>query len=86
MSASFPEPPGDGEGAWAGEPGLILEGGGQIASRGTGDIPLPADAASVLDSITDVTGVMSPKLYTFDAAGNRTAAPRRGVTWWPRLC
>ena len=30
--------PGDAEGAWAGEPGAVLEGGGQIASRGTGDL------------------------------------------------
>jgi hypothetical protein len=80
VSESFPEPPGDLEtGGWAGEPGdQLFTAGGVIASRG-GDMPaLPAEASSVVDGVTDITGALGPKFYTFDAAGNRTAAARPG--------
>ena len=63
---------GDAEGAWAGEPGAVLGGGGQIASRGAGDLdPLHGQPGV---PVTDITGAMGPKLYQFDAAGNRTTA------------
>jgi hypothetical protein len=51
--------------------GTELTGGGQIASRGTGEIPLPAQAVSVVDSITDVTGALGATLYEIDTSGNR---------------
>jgi hypothetical protein len=70
--------PGDAEGAWAGEPGAVLEGGGQIASRGVGDLEeLPAGAASVLGGITDITGAMGPKRYVIDSSGNRAGPAAR---------
>jgi hypothetical protein len=67
--------PGDVEGASVGDPGTELLGGGQIASRGTGDIPLPADASSVVDSIGQWPPAnWGPKRYEIDAqSGNRVA-------------
>jgi hypothetical protein len=68
--------PGDAEGAWAGDPGTVLEGGGQIASRGTGDTPLPADAAPVVDSIAQwPPSSWGPKLYEIDAQSGARAGP-----------
>jgi hypothetical protein len=56
----------------------VLEGGGQIASRGSGDIPaLPAEATSVPVE-TWPPANWGPKLYQVDASGNRTAAARPG--------
>ncbi len=63
--------PGDAEGAWAGEPGAVLEGGGQIASRGTGDLdPLhgqPSEAGKFEQWPPPDFG---PKVYQIDTSGN----------------
>ena len=71
--------PGDAEsGGWAGEPGQTeLTTGGQIASRGTGDLdPLHGQpsAAGKFDQWPPAS--WGPKLYEIDSSGNRAAAAR----------
>jgi hypothetical protein len=71
--------PGETEGAWAGEPGAVLEGGGQIGSRGVGDLdPLHGQPSRVNSIGQWPPADFGPKLYTFDAAGRRTAVPPPG--------
>jgi hypothetical protein len=56
----------------------VLTEGGQIASRGTGDIPpLPSGAAPVHVGQWPPAN-WGPKLYQIDAAGNRAASARPG--------
>lgn len=72
--------PGDAEGGgWSGDPSeQFLTAGGQIASRGVGDIPLPADAPSVVDSIGEWQGASwGSNFYEVDTSGNRVGPVAR---------
>jgi hypothetical protein len=66
--------PGDAEGAAVGDSGAELLGGGQIASRGVGDLDPLHGQSSAVDSIGQWPPAdFGPKRYEIDTSGNRVA-------------